>query len=106
MTMAGCCQPTPPPPIIENDSSNLGSRVSLLSWGAGFSWRTLGGKWGCCDARRDCSVDGSVRLTRGSWEWTDTWTDGHGVGGQNTYHISFGSWSAINSNYTLGEERV
>lgn len=25
---------------------------------------------------------------------------------QNTYHISFGSWSTINSNYTLGEERV
>lgn len=29
-----------------------------------------------------------------------------GIKGQNTYHISFGTWSTINSNYTLGEERV
>lgn len=25
---------------------------------------------------------------------------------QNTYHISFGTWSTVTSSYTLGEERV
>lgn len=29
-----------------------------------------------------------------------------GVRGWNTYHISFGTWSTINSNDTLGEERL
>lgn len=34
--------------------------------------------------------------------------EGHGsrVRRETTYHISFGTWSTVNSNYTLGEDRV
>lgn len=43
MTLADYCHP----PVIENDSSNLGPGISLLSWRSWFSWRTLGKKGRC-----------------------------------------------------------
>lgn len=94
MTMADYCQT----PVIEIDSSNLGSRISLLSWRAWFSRRTLGRKWGCCDSGRDPSLEVPAKLTRGPGECTGIWTDGHGVSasesarGQKAGHVPHFPW--------------
>lgn len=67
---------------------------------------------GSCEAGRDQGVE--VKLTWWGIMGVDKNMDSHGfrvsesigVRGWNTYHISFGTWSTINSNDTLGEERL
>lgn len=69
------------PHVIGKESSNLRPRISLLSWRAWFSWRTLGRKWGSHEAGGDHGFKASVKLKCGVMGG-DKGRDSHGSEGQ------------------------